>query len=130
MLRQPMALAAAMATTLVFSEAAAQQCDPAAGEKVFARCRACHKVEDGANGVGPHLFGIVGRPVASVEGFAYSDAMKEFGASDGGIAWDHEHLTTYLKDPRGVVEGTKMVFPGLRKQEDLDAVMCYLDTLK
>jgi cytochrome c2 len=129
MLRRPLTLAAATAATLVFSEAAAQQCDAAAGEKVFARCRACHKVEEGANGVGPHLFGIVGRPVAGVEGFNYSDPMREFGA-DGSVVWDHEHLATYLEDPRGTVKGTKMVFAGLRKPEERDAVICYLDTLK
>ena len=134
MIGRPLILAAAtamaIAAALTHPAASAQACDAAAGEKVFARCKACHKVEDGANGVGPHLFGIVGRPVASVEGYSYSNAMVEYGASEGGIAWDHDHLAAYLENPRAEVTGTKMAFAGLRKPEERDAVICYLDTLK
>ncbi len=130
MLKRPVALAAALAAALSFSEASAQQCDPAAGEKVFARCKACHKVKEGENGVGPHLFGIVGRPVASVENYSYSDPMREHGASEGGIAWDQERLAAYLENPRAMVKGTKMAFPGLKKQDQREAVICYLETLK
>jgi cytochrome c len=130
MLKRPVAIAAALAASLTFSEAIAQQCDAAAGEKVFARCKACHKVEDGANGVGPHLFGVVGRPVAGVEGYNYSDAMVEYASSDGGIVWDEAHLSPYLENPRAVVKGTKMAFAGLKKPDEREAVICYLETLK
>lgn len=130
MLTRPVALAAAMAGTLSFSGASAQQCDAAAGEKIFARCKACHKVEAGANGVGPHLFGIVGRPVAGVADYNYSNAMVEYGASEGGIAWDHSRLSGYLENPRATVKGTKMAFAGLRNEDDREAVICYLETLK
>ena len=130
MLKPPAVLAAALAAALSFSEASAQQCDAAAGEKVFARCKACHKVEEGAKGVGPHLFGIVGRPVASVESYSYSDAMRGYAASEGGIAWDHARLAVYLENPRAVVAGTKMAFAGLPKQDQREAVICYLETLK
>ena len=129
MRRRPLAFAAAAAATLAVSAAAAQQCDAAAGEKVFARCQACHKVEDGANGVGPHLFGIVGRPVAAVEGFNYSDAMVEYGAG-GSVAWDHDQLARYLENPRAEVKGTKMAFAGLRKPDERENVICYLETIK
>jgi cytochrome c2 len=130
MLKRPVALAAAMAASLTFSTAYAQQCDAGAGEKLFARCKACHNVEDAKNGVGPHLVGIVGRTIASVEDYKYSDAMREYAASEGGIAWDHSHLAAYLENPRGVVKGTKMAFAGLKKPDERDAVICYLDTLK
>jgi cytochrome c2 len=129
MLRRPLAFAAAAAATLTFSAAAAQQCDAAAGEKVFARCKACHKLEDGANGVGPHLFGIVGRPVAAVEGYTYSDAMVEYGAG-GSVVWDHDRLAVYLENPRAEVKGTKMAFAGLRKEDERANVICYLETVK
>jgi cytochrome c len=127
MLRRTLILAAPVAT-LTFSAASAQQCDAAAGEKVFARCKACHKVEEGANGVGPHLFGIVGRPVAGVGDYSYSDAMVEYAA--GGVAWDHDRLAVYLENPRAEIKGTKMAFAGLRKPDERDAVICYLETLK
>ncbi len=93
----------------------------AAGEKVFARCKACHQVGGGAvNGIGPHLNGIVGRGVAAVEGFGYSGAL----ADHGGV-WDAAHLAQFLADPKGVVPGTKMAFGGL-KQPDIEAVIEFL----
>jgi cytochrome c len=119
---------AAIALLGLAAEAAAQSCDAAAGEKIFARCRACHSLEEGKNGVGPHLFGVVGRPVASVADFNYSDAMKAY--AEGGTVWDQAHLAVYLEKPREEVPGTKMVFPGLPKPEDRDNLVCYLETVK
>lgn len=98
--------------------------DPAAGEKVFGKCKACHKV-DGTNGTGPHLNGVVGRARASVADFTYSDGMKS--ASD---AWEPELLQTFLTNPKGYVAGTKMGFAGLPKIEDRANVIAYLATLK
>ena len=74
--------------------------DPEAGEAVFKKCTACHTGEKGgANKVGPNLWGIVNRPVASHEGFAYSAAMKEF--SEGGkVVWDYDHLSDFLTAPK------------------------------
>lgn len=97
--------------------------DPAAGEKVFAKCKACHKT-DGTNGTGPHLDGVVGRAVASVEGFRYSDGMVAHGGN-----WDPETLQAFLENPKGVVEGTKMSFAGLPKPEDRANVIKYLESL-
>jgi cytochrome c len=95
--------------------------DPAKGETVFKKCAACHKL-DGANAVGPHLDGVVGRPVAGVEGFAYSDAMVAHGGD-----WTPEALFAFLDDPKGVVPGTKMSFAGLPKEEDRANVIAYLE---
>jgi cytochrome c len=95
--------------------------DPAAGETVFKKCAACHKL-DGSNGVGPHLDGVVARPIAGVEGFAYSDPM----ASHGGD-WTPENLFQFLDNPKGFIPGTKMTFAGLPKEEDRANVIAYLE---
>jgi len=102
----------------------AQAADAANGEKVFRKCKACHVVDKEQNRVGPHLVGVVGREVASVDGFRYSDAMVEWGA---GKVWDAATLDEYLADPRGVVKGTKMAFPGLKKETDRADVIAYLE---
>ncbi len=97
----------------------------AKGEKVYNKCKACHMIGDNAkNRVGPMLTGIVDKPIASVEGFKYSDAMIAYG--EGGAVWDTAKLDEYLANPRDVVKGTKMAFPGLKKEEDRLAVVCYL----
>lgn len=100
----------------------------AAGEKVFRKCKTCHKIGEGAsNGVGPLLTGIVGRPVASVEGYKYSTAMVEFGAD--GKVWTAELLGAYLTKPKDLVSGTKMAFAGLRKEDDRAELQCYFESL-
>jgi len=97
--------------------------DAAKGEKVFGKCKACHKV-DGSNGTGPHLDGVVNRAVASVDGFGYSDPMHAHGGN-----WDPEALFHFLENPKGVVPGTKMSFAGLPKAEDRVNLIAYLETL-
>lgn len=97
--------------------------DAAAGEKVFGKCKACHKT-DGTNSTGPHLNGVVGRPVASVADFAYSDGMKAHGGD-----WTPEAMNTFLSGPKAAVPGTKMSFAGLPKAEDRANVIAYLATL-
>jgi cytochrome c len=97
--------------------------DAAAGEKVFGKCKTCHKI-DGANGTGPHLNGIVGRARASIEGFGYSDGM----AALAGEAWSPEHLNEFLTNPKVYVAGTKMNFAGLAKVEDRANLIAYLAT--
>jgi cytochrome c2 len=96
--------------------------DPAAGEKVFRACSACHKVEEGANAVGPHLFGVVGRDIASVEGFSYSDALI---AAEG--EWTLEKMSAFLEDPKAWAPGTKMSFAGLDDPQDRVNVVAYLN---
>ena len=96
--------------------------DPAAGEKVFGRCKACHKL-DGSNGTGPHLDGVVGRAVASTD-FSYSDPMKAHAAEAPN--WTPEALQEFLLNPKGVVPGTKMTFAGLPKPQERANVIAYL----
>ena len=103
--------------------------DPAAGQAVEKRCAACHTIDKGgANKVGPNLWDIVNRPIASHEGFSYSGAMKEF-SQDGSVAWDYEHLNQYLLSPKGLVRGTAMAFAGLKKPEDRANLIAFLRTL-
>ena len=98
--------------------------DPAAGERVFRRCGACHAVGEGAeNRVGPELNQLIGRVPGSLEGFTYSPAMQEFGETH---VWDPETLYAFLQSPREVVPGTKMAFPGLRSEEDIVDVIAFL----
>lgn len=105
--------------------AAAQDDLAAAGEKVFRRCSACHAVGEGAkNKVGPELNAIIGRTAGGLEGYNYSSAMKEAGA--GGLVWNEETLATYLADPKAMIPGTKMAFAGLKKEDDVAAVIAYM----
>jgi len=96
-----------------------------AGEKVFKRCKACHMVgEKAKNRVGPLLNDIFGRKAGTIEGFKYSKAMAEAG--EGGLVWDDETMTAFLKKPRKYIKGTKMGFAGLRKDEQIADVIAYL----
>src|SRR5713101_2271345 len=96
--------------------------DVAAGEKVFAKCKVCHQVGEGAkNGVGPVLNGIVGRKAGSIEGYNYTPANK-----NSGLTWDEATMKEYLKNPRAKIPGTKMIFPGLQNDADIDNVIAYL----
>jgi cytochrome c len=100
----------------------AQSGDAAKGEKVFQQCKTCHTVDKGGkNGVGPNLFGFLGRKAGSVEGFSYSEAMKT-----SGIVWDEAMLTDYVKDPKKLIPGNKMAFIGLKRQEQIDDLIAYL----
>jgi cytochrome c len=98
--------------------------DAALGKIVFKKCMACHSADKEQNKVGAHLVGIVGRKAASVEGFAYSDAMKAKGAE--GLVWDEANLAGYMKDPKGFVQGNKMAFIGLKKDDDVANIIAYL----
>jgi cytochrome c2 len=96
--------------------------DADAGKKIFRKCRGCHKVEEGKNGIGPSLWGVIGRDVASIEGFAYSDAMLGKAGN-----WTGADLFTYLEDPKGVVPGTKMKFAGVKDPQDRANVITFLN---
>lgn len=96
--------------------------DPAAGEKVFNKCKSCHKIEDGANGVGPHLWGVVGRDIGSDAGYSYSDVLTSLPGD-----WTLESLSAFLEAPKKYAPGTKMSFNGLRDAEDRVNLIVYLN---
>lgn len=94
------------------------------GAKVFKKCSACHKLEDGVNGTGPFLYGVVGRPIASAAGFGYSTAMQDKGGD-----WTPEALDAFLAKPSADIPGTSMSFAGLKKVGDRVNLIAYLDSL-
>jgi cytochrome c len=98
--------------------------DAAKGEKIFGKCKACHKVEPGANSTGPSLYGVVGRPIGTAEGFGYSDTLAGMGG-----AWNPENLSHFLEKPKDFAPGTKMGFAGLKKPEDRADVIAYLESV-
>jgi cytochrome c len=96
------------------------------GKESYAKCVACHTINKGGrNGVGPNLHGLVGRSVASIEGFNYSASMK----AKGGV-WDEGALDAYLENPRKNVVGTKMSFAGLSNADERKALIEYLKAQK
>ena len=96
--------------------------DAALGEKVFLKCKACHNVGEGAkNGVGPSLNGTMGRKSGLAEGYSYSEANK-----NSGLTWDEATFKEYIHNPKAKIPGTKMVFPGLSNDADVDNVYAYL----
>ena len=102
--------------------------DAAAGERAFRRCAACHAVGEGAEiKAGPVLNGVLGRPAGTYEGFDYSDALLEFAAAEE-LVWTPETLDAFLTKPRDYIDGTKMAFAGLRKEEDRADLIAYLAT--
>jgi cytochrome c len=111
-----------MALALLTGAAAAQaQGDPEKGEKVFNKCKTCHVVDEEENKIGPYLMGIFGRPAGSVEGFKYSDAMK-----NSGIVWEDDTIAAYLKEPKTYIPGNRMTFAGLRKDDEIADLLAYL----
>ena len=100
--------------------------DAAAGEAVFKKtCAVCHTIDEGKNKIGPSLHGVVGRHSASLSDYTYSDAMKKADKT-----WDDQTLNTYLTNPRDLVPGTKMIFTGLKSEEDRQNVIAFLETQK
>ncbi|MDE2792173.1 MAG: cytochrome c family protein [Paracoccaceae bacterium] len=98
--------------------------DPDRGKRVFAKCKACHKLEDGANTTGPSLFAIVNRSVATVPGFSYSGALENLGG-----VWSYDRLDHFLAKPTAYAPGTKMSFAGLKKPADRANLIAYLETI-
>ncbi|MEO9339173.1 cytochrome c family protein [Mesorhizobium sp. SB112] len=126
---EPEAGGAAEAAVVVPIANLLEKADAAAGEAVFRRCTACHSGEKGGpNKVGPDLWDIVNRPVASHEGFAYSGALKEF-AQGGSVVWDYQHLSDFIHAPKGLVRGTAMGFAGIKKDDERANLIAYLRTL-
>ena len=101
--------------------------DLAKGEKVGKKCVACHNFQEGGkNKVGPGLYDIVNRPIASVDGFGYSGALKSYAE---GKTWTYAELNGFLYKPKAHVKGTSMGFAGIKKTEDRAAMIAYLRSL-
>lgn len=97
------------------------------GEAVFAKCKSCHTVDSGgANGNGPNLFGVIGGPIAHKADFAYTDVYKQH--HEKGDTWTPEFFYTFIKDPKGVMPGTKMTFAGLDKAQDRANLLAFLNS--
>ncbi len=101
-----------------------QTADAARGQATFARCAACHTInQGGANGLGPNLFGVMGEPVATGHGgFAFSDALRTHGGT-----WDWDTMSQWLRSPRTFAPGTRMTFAGLSDPQDRADVLVYLN---
>ncbi len=126
----------AAALIIGFSGAAMAAGDAEAGKKVFKKCKACHTLDEGGkNRVGPNLWGIFDRQAATKEGFKFSDDMIDAG--EAGLVWSEETLALYLQKKKGTKAyigsfigkkkaKTKMSFPGLKKQDQIDNVVAYI----
>jgi cytochrome c len=121
-----MRLLALSAFSFALLATAANAGDAASGKTVFTRCAICHTVQKGgANGLGPNLFGVVGRKAAALPTFAYSAAIK-----NSGITWTPDKLKSWVTGPARMVPGTKMAFAGIANPKQADDVVAYLATLK
>ncbi len=106
------------------SMAQARDAQVAAGMTDFATCSICHATVKGQNGVGPSLFGVVGRKAGTVSGFSYSKAMTA-----SGITWDAASLDAFITAPKTKVPGTRMPFAGLKDAAKRQAIIAYLSSL-
>ena len=110
------------ALAVIASSATALAQDAAAGKTSFNKCLACHAVGEGAkNKVGPVLNGLDGRKSGTVEGFSYTDANK-----NSGIIWNKDQFLDYIRDPKARISGTKMVFAGIKKDNEAADLWSFL----
>ena len=110
------------ALLLVTSSAAAFAQDAAAGKASFNKCLACHAIGEGAkNKVGPVLNGLDGRKSGTVEVYSYSEGNK-----NSGITWNKDQFLDYIKDPKAKIPGTKMIFPGIKKETEINDLWAFL----
>jgi cytochrome c len=116
-----MTMASAGAVLLALAGAATAQ-DASAGETSFKKCLPCHDIGDGAkNKVGPELNGLDGRKAGTAADYNYSDANK-----NSGLTWGEATFKEYIKDPRAKIPGTKMIFPGIKNEQEVDNLWAYL----
>lgn len=137
-MRSILTISAVLALALSAQVRADDAGDPAAGEKVFAKCKSCHSIVDGENVIqkggktGPNLFGIIGRPAASEEGFKYGDGILEAAAK--GLVWDEENIADYVEDPTEFLDEftgnkklkSKMTFKLNKGEKDIAAYLASL----
>ena len=123
MLRKGFIALALLASSAIAAQAAG---DAKAGAAVFKRCTVCHTSDKGGgDGLGPNLFGVVGRKAASRPGFAYSGPLQK-----AGIIWNEPNLTKWVASPVRMVPGTKMAFAGITSKKQQSDVVAYLQSLK
>ena len=117
--------AALLAT--VSSLTLAAETTESAGERLFSQCKTCHEVGEGAHHkIGPHLDGLFGRVAGSLQGFKYSNAMREAGES--GLVWDAEALDSYIEKPREFIKGNRMSYRGMSDADDRSKLIEWLKT--
>ena len=110
----------AIASSVAATAALAQ--DAAAGKTSFNKCMACHAIGEGAkNKVGPELNGLDGRKSGTAPDYSYSDANK-----NSGITWNKDQFLEYIKDPKGKIPGTKMIFAGIKNEKELGDLWSYV----
>jgi cytochrome c len=115
-------LAALIALTSSASISGALAQDADAGKTSFNKCLACHAIGEGAkNKVGPVMNGLDGRKSGTIEGYVYSDANK-----NSGITWSKDQFLDYIKDPKGKIPGTKMVFAGIKNENEANNLWAYI----
>jgi cytochrome c len=120
-MKTPILSALVVVTSLIAASGARAQ-DAAAGKTSFNKCMACHAIGEGAkNKVGPVLNGLDGRKSGTVEGYSYSDANK-----NSGITWNKEQFLDYIKDPKGKIPNTKMVFAGIKNEKEANDLWAFL----
>jgi cytochrome c len=116
----------ALAVLASISGSALADGDAAKGEKIYNKCKACHVADAETNRVGPHLKGVIGRNVASVADYKYSENMLEFAKANP--VWTDELFVKYIENPKAMIPKTKMVFPGLKKEDEREDLLAYLKT--
>jgi cytochrome c len=116
-------IAAAVVFAMTVGGSSSRSADLAQGEQVFKKCERCHTLDPGgAQKEGPNLHGMFGRKAGTAPGWTYSEAMK-----NSNVVWTRETLDAYLAKPKEFMPDSTMNFPGLRKPEDRDAVISYLE---
>lgn len=94
------------------------------GKKVFSKCKSCHKVQEKINGTGPHLYGVVGRQIASISDYTYSNILSQMDE----MVWNEDELNSFLTKPSKYAPGTKMNYSGLSAEKDRANLIAYLKT--
>ena len=118
-------VSAAPVVCLLFTSPVLAEGDIAGGKKTFKRCSACHSIEEGQHTNGPSMHGIFGAKAGQADGYKYSNALLE-----ADLIWDEATLRAFLAKPKKLVPKTKMGFPGLKKEKDLDNIIAYLKSLQ
>lgn len=112
-----------LALAVALASPALAEGDPAKGERLFNRCKACHTIEKGGvNRQGPNLHGVFGRTAGTKDGYNYSKAMKA-----SGVVWDKKSVDEYITNPKGFIPGNKMIFAGIKSEAQRADLLAYLE---